>query len=242
MKYIYKKQWALLASSCVALTMGHLCQAAVIVEFEQVGNDVVATWTGALDPGTFAHEGWWGTSGGGAEPNLLIRYTAGAHMDVFGGGAHSTTSLHDTNATYGSSYSGAQTYGFHKGSFYYSGVLNGIQDPANDPIDFDISLHTMTYNSVTLADMGAASFNNTLAWTSSSGDTIHYSTIRNNTPFISELPGYTVAGLGGPALRANDGSTTSTSISSINFTAVPEPSSLLLCGISGLALLARRRR
>jgi hypothetical protein len=68
--------------------------------------------------------------------------------------------------------------------------------PGSSIYDFDTLGVTQTFGGQTLADIGASSFNNTLAWTSSAGgtNTISYTTV------IPEPSSTALLGLGALAL------------------------------------------
>ena len=147
-------------------------QAALLVSFEQVDNDVVATWTGSIDLGQ------WDSDFNFIFPELvdvgatnLISIGFGGY-EVFSGGTVDTTSL----AGAITSFTGSA--GFIGTKFYVVGAVNSAP-PASSVYDFDVLNITQTFGSQTLAGIGASSFNNTLAWTSSElgTNTISYTTV-----------------------------------------------------------------
>jgi hypothetical protein len=89
-----------------------------------------------------------------------------------------------TPSTFASIASPVASFGFSSGNFYYGGAVDG--DPNVATINFDDTLHSFRFPSNTLAGMNAAGFSNTLAWTSSSGDTISYTT--GSPPTVSAIP------------------------------------------------------
>jgi len=143
-------------------------QAAVIVYFEQVGADVVATWTGSFDAGL-----WLGavayTSQNSAWSDGL--YGLVGETEVYWHGGSSPTGLDGSIGAFTGS------AGFNNNVFYVAGIINGI-GPGSHIHNFDTLGVTQTFIGVSLAGIGAASFNNTLAWTSSAGgtNTISYTT------------------------------------------------------------------
>jgi len=161
-------------------------QAAVTVTFEQVGSDVVASWSGSIDAGVWDRDRVAGEVLAG--PTFLIFVVGAAEIYV---GAASNTSLIG-NIT---GFSGIA--GFINSDLYVGGVDNGVS-PASSVYDFDSLNVSQTFGNQSLADIGASSFDNTLAWTSSAGgtNTISYTTV----PEVSSaLLG--CAGLFGLALR-----------------------------------------
>lgn len=158
------------ALTCAALAMTSHSNAAVVVTFEQVGSDVVATWTGAIGPGSFGND--LGFLGSYADDNGL--FSVFDVVDAFTGGASVSTKLSGIiTMTSGS----IRSFGFVGDAFYVTGEDD---DMANlTVVDFTGTASTMVFRDQTLASIGAASFNNTLAWTSSAGgsNTVSYTTI-----------------------------------------------------------------
>ena len=154
----------------------------MIVYWEEVANgaqtDVVATWTGSMTPGTFEYDNARTTP-------TPFTYTddeslagfSNAH-DVWSGGTHASglgLLLEIQNYSfeeYAALVSPDITFGFGGGLFYYAGAEDKTAN--NTTINFDDTIHSMTFPNRTLTDMNANSFSDTLAWTSSSGDTISY--------------------------------------------------------------------
>jgi hypothetical protein len=208
----YPKISALIAIFCGTLALSTVrSNAAVIVTFEQVGPDVVATWRGQITLGNYlGNDGtsWFtvnSTLGSSGSSRSLIRL---GHPNnpgqSFGGGIATVTTLLSqptggtnlTNVGPGTPFPNA--FGFTGEIF----VLPNITGTPNPSFDFDSGDRTyfMTWQDQTLAEIGAASFNNTLAWTSPEGG--------NNT---------------------------------VSYTTIPEPSTVMLGILGSLCLLRRRR-
>jgi len=165
-----KNRWFLPVLSCAALTMTSHSKAAVIVKFEQVGTDVVATWTGSIDLGVVNRI--LTLSGKSAFIRQLYA-TAGSNKE-FKGGVAATTSLDGTIAGFGAS------AGFNNGNFWIGNTISS--DPTNTSLyNFGSGGVNVfqTFGNQTLAGIGASAFNDTLAWTSSEGgtNTISYTTV-----------------------------------------------------------------
>jgi len=142
-------------------------QAAVLVTFEQVGDDVVATWTGTLDPGSWAED----DAGG----NFSVARDASfggvnGAVEIYDGGSFVDLGLSGTI----DSFTGTVLIG---GSAFYFGGVADATDPGISVIDFSSFNITQTFADDTLAAIGASSFDNTVAWTSSAGDTISFTTV-----------------------------------------------------------------
>ena len=188
-----KNRWLLPALSCAALAMTSQSKAAVIVTFEQVGADVVTTWSGSLDPGLFAGDGNLTHFDRSQSTFRGLRgVTVPDTVDLWTSGLDTFTTLNEDGriGIVGGSYG---SFGFIGTNFYLSGSDNDVADTAI--IDFTSSHSTLTYVGQYLADIGAASFNNTLAWTSFAGgtNTVSYTTIPEPSAFV--LGGLGVAGL-----------------------------------------------
>ena len=141
-------------------------QAAVLVTFEQVGDDVVATWTGSLDAGVLQNQVSFNGLFNAAQRSL---YALSGSNDFYINGLAHASSLSGSITSYTGS------AGFNNAAFY--AAENVI--PGSSIYDFDTLGVTQTFGDQTLADIGAASFNNTLAWTSSAlgTNTISYTTV-----------------------------------------------------------------
>ncbi|MFM2242343.1 MAG: hypothetical protein RLZ97_1198 [Verrucomicrobiota bacterium] len=147
-------------------------EAAVIVTFEQVGNNVVATWNGTLDLGGERSYPWAIAAAARAEADVLISGFNGA-VDIWQGGTAETTSLLYSSISLRTP--AAAEWGFSQTDFVLGATTSA---PGLTSFDFGTgSDYTLTWNDVTLASIGAGGFNNTLAWTSAAGDTIRYTTV-----------------------------------------------------------------
>jgi len=163
-----KNRWLLPALCCAALAMTSQSKAAIIVTFEQRGNDVHATWTGALDLGTprisvTMNEPFAAVSGS----VMLYKHDAGETWRWPGSGSEVTTlSGNITQVNSVSTAVGFDTVGFYNfgGRFIDYGTGGAA---------------VMIFANQTLFDIGADAFSNTLAWTSDEGgtNTISYTTI-----------------------------------------------------------------
>jgi len=163
-------------------------QAAVIVYFEQVGADVVATWTGSIDAGQWAFdvtESGDDVAGGNGLFALI------GEIEVYGGGVASL--IPGFSGTI-DSFTGSA--GFSSDQFGIGGIDNNAS-PGSSIYNFDTLGVTQTFAFDTLANIGAASFNNTLAWTSSAGGT---NTISYTTGAVPEPSSTALIGLGALAL------------------------------------------
>ncbi len=182
------------ASTLAALTLGSLAfsshgKAAVIVSFEQVGSNVVATWRGdiTLAPFTASDE----TSRlllnsnlttFGSSQSLVRTPHPNNPGDYFVGGTATVTTLvsQPTAATNLTIYGPGQPF---PTGFGFSGNVFLLPDFAGSPSSFfnfgTGSTWFMSWANTTLSAIGAASFNNTLAWTSSLGgsNTVSYTTV-----------------------------------------------------------------
>ena len=169
-----KKQWPIAALSCALLALTSQSNAAVTVTFSQVGANVVATWNGTITPGSFAGDGIYSGAdfyGGGLL--LFVNATNVEEFDFWDSGVATATLLN----TAPSAATGG-IYGYGGASFYFNAISNSIED--NPSVDFGTgSTYTMTWAGQTLAGIGASSFNNTLAWTASTGgtNTISFTTV-----------------------------------------------------------------
>jgi len=165
-----KNRWFLPVLSYAALAMTSHSQAAVIVTFAQVGDDVVATWSGSIDAGDWLTDNNFDPSVSEASSTSFTAVYG--PNDIYGQGKTNSTGL--TGSIDGFTGSG----GFVDGAFSVAGVVDGMA-PASSIHNFDTLGVTQTFHNVSLAGIGAASFNNTLAWTSSAlgTNTISYTTV-----------------------------------------------------------------
>ena len=146
-------------------------QAAVTVSFEQVGNDVVATWSGSIDLGEWQNDGVWPPGTMMATPTMLValdgavegyRGATAVSLDGFGGTITSFTG----------------SYGLVDRGFWAAGIDDN-EAPESTLYDFGALGVSQTFGDQTLTEIGASAFNNTLAWTSSElgTNTISYTTV-----------------------------------------------------------------
>ena len=162
----------LAAAACTLLGMG-ASEAVVTLTFQQVGPNVTATWSGTYDlPGMLGTGPWTGTAGTATvgtvyspPPSLPFQPQDPDVNIVVGTGSDSP---HLVNLTGTSTvppafifatgtYTGA-TFGFQGGSLIIPGSATpGLHSPSG----------VMTFTNTTLAALGAANFNNTLAFTGS---------------------------------------------------------------------------
>jgi hypothetical protein len=191
MKKTWKHSWAAAIFGATAFVTTSTSQANVIVYWEEVTKgsqtDVVATWTGHLDPGTFKSDGVRSSSMLGTGGNAFLAMTGGTSYDKWSSSNPTTdTGLALEFLRAGEfELTGADVLGFDSGpDFHYSGIDDDQADTSL--IDFDSTLHSMTIPNTTLAGMNADGFSNTLAWTSDSGDTISYTT--GSPPTVSAIP------------------------------------------------------
>jgi hypothetical protein len=172
-----KKHLVGLAAAAGTLLLSSASQAAVIVTFDQVGPNVVATWAGSFDPGTWSTDlTSSGFSLGGSSNSLYGDQPFGGGFDLWVFGTASSTTLNSAPNSAIAPVGGS--WGFNNNSFYFPAVDNNSEDRGT--VDFGSGgSYTMTWSNKTLAGIGAASFNNTLAWTSGAGgtNTISFTTV-----------------------------------------------------------------
>ena len=164
-----KNRWFLPVLSCAALAMTSHSQAAVIVTFKQAGPDVVATWSGSLNAGSWSSD-FTDVSVVGAVNSWFFGLSG--DYEIYSGGVVNLTGLDGLITAFTGS------AGFDGGLFYVGGINDDII-PGSSIYNFDTLGVSQTFGNQTLVDIGATSFNNTLAWTSSLGgtNTISYTTI-----------------------------------------------------------------
>jgi len=165
-------------------------QATVIVYFEQVGDDVVATWRGTIDAGTWDNDVSLSDQ---TEAGVNAFFALDGEIDIYSGG--NVSSVPGFSGVVGS-FTGSA--GFESGIIGFGG-LDDNASPISSIYNFDTLGVTQTFQNVTLASIGAASFNNTLAWTSSAlgTNTISYTT---GAAPIPEPSSTALLGLGALAL------------------------------------------
>ena len=143
-----------LAAACMLLGT-HAAEAALVLTWDQVGNDVKATWSGTYQvpnsgSGTSAVLG-----GVNIGSDILFGYGEANFRTIYPNqGIATPTSLVSAPGTYV-----GDTFGFW--GWNGGNLINkeGGQGTLFAPVG------TFTFTNTTLAAMGAASFNNTLAWT-----------------------------------------------------------------------------
>ncbi len=160
-------------------------QAAVVVSFEQVDDDVVATWSGTLDFGQVPGYDSFFSSTQADDNNLIsvsspvFKYTGNdTSVGDFVGGVITNQSGH---------------VGFTQNTFY---IGETAEFEGDSIVNFDTLGASQTFGGQTLLELGAQSFDNTLAWTSSAGDTVSYTTV---TP-LPEPSSTALIGLGALAV------------------------------------------
>ena len=161
------RRWILPALGCAALAITSYSQAAVIVYFEQVGSDVVATWTGSIDvKPTWTREVGFGFPFRAAQAEQFGAVAVGGVMEQYGefsptvtaGGTATPTSLSGVVDSF------TRSVAFNGVLFYIEGVADGLA-PVSSVYHFDSAGFSQTFEDDTLANIGADAFNNTLAWT-----------------------------------------------------------------------------
>jgi len=157
----------------LALPLCSSATAEVIVYFEQDGPDVTASWSGTLDHGRTTHtasslEGTIRFSGQAG----IFQLQRDEFFPAYRGNAR-LTPLSDTiqkNQT-----EQLLSFGFSGANLFLPSVQDS-EPPDFQVFNFDPSVHLIRFSGQTLAGMGAENLINTLAWTSSTGDTIRYTT------------------------------------------------------------------
>ncbi len=150
MKLNYKKI-GLATAACVLLSISS--EAAVTLTFEQVGNNVTATWSGSYNvPFNLTIQG-----GGPFTPlvnEVAVLGIPESFYKITGGGTATVTGLINRPASYVGT-----VFGFAFADvFLPSGVEEEVLYSPNG---------TFTFENMTLSSLGATSFNNTLAYTGS---------------------------------------------------------------------------
>jgi PEP-CTERM motif len=167
MKIKYKTMLGVLAGlSLSALTS----QAAVIVTFQQVGDDVIASWTGSINGGVWADDFFVGSTVVNGSNSTLYAISGGIDYAAFGTFSETSLLSKPSSATF---------VGGFAGSFLYVAAPDdGVDNGELGSVMFDGS-QQMTWSDTRLSAIGADAFDNTLAWTSSVGgtNTISYTTV-----------------------------------------------------------------
>jgi hypothetical protein len=167
-----KNRWFLPVLSCAALAMTSHNQAAILVTFEQVGDDVVATWTGSIDGGVWSGYGQFSSNPTGYRVNNNALYGVTGGNDYFDGGSVINLGLIGTITSYTGS-------GGFSGDTLYMNRAEGAMKPVSSVYDMSALNISQTFGNQTLDAIGADSFDATLAWTSSVAgtNTISFTTV-----------------------------------------------------------------
>ena len=209
--HTHSKLSILAAITCGTLALSSHGKAAVVVKFQQVGEDVVATWNGDIHLGAYSASDsttWTLVNAQigvlGADESLAALGHPGNPGDFFVGGAATATSLLSIPFDVPGGIAGIGPGLPFPTGFGFVGDTFMLPNFPGDPVPyFDFgsgSNYTMKWSGRTLSEIGADSFDNTLAWTSSVSVT-----------------------------------------STISYTTVPETSTLALGMLGGACLLRRRR-
>ncbi len=150
--------------------------AGVVVTFSQDGNGVLASWAGNIDPGVGASYSHYTTVGNEFAVVWVDRFMVDRQpgdYHVWVGGTWQDSGL---NFKYRSFNEGTGTWGYLMDAFFFPS--EGL---VNDPgvVDFgDGSMYFVRFDDVTISELGADLFDNTLIWTSSEGgeNTVVYTT------------------------------------------------------------------
>jgi MYXO-CTERM domain-containing protein len=185
----HSKQSFLVAFTCGTLLLAPHCGAAVIVSFEQVGSDVVATWRGDITLGLYnaSDSNAWilaysSFNSLGSSRSLMRVGHPNNPGDFFVGGAATVTTL-VSQPTAGTDLSMIGPGVPFPSGFGFTGDTFQLPNfPGSPSSYFDFgsgSTYFMTWQNSTLSAIGAATFSNTLAWTSSAGgaNTVSYTTV-----------------------------------------------------------------
>jgi len=183
-----RNRWLLTALSVVGLSTS--AQSQVLVSFEQVDDDVIASWNGTIDLGAWITDGDNNVAGSGNATSVELFGLGVGGVEIYNEGIAEITSLAADNVVA----SPGVAIGFSGAAFFVGGVADGMA-PASSIFSFSPLVDNLTFANVTLADIGADSFDNTLAWTSSAGgvNTVSFTTIPE--PSSSALLGLGALGL-----------------------------------------------
>lgn len=187
--HTHPKLSILAAITCGTLALSSHGKAAVVVKFQQVGEDVVAVWNGDIQLGAYSASdvNTWSFVNSqrtvlGGDESLAATGHPNNPGDFFVGGVATVTSLLAIPFSGAGFDNVGPNFPFPVG-FGFVGNTFMLPNFPGDPIPyFDFgsgSNYTMKWSGETLSSIGAASFNNTLAWTSSAGgtNTISYTTV-----------------------------------------------------------------
>ena len=198
----FKKSWILLTLSCITIALAGQSKAQVLITFGEVetagGNtDVVLTWSGSINLGHSYYSFPVNANLALIDKDHNYVYDDGATVQGWLGGSASDTSLIKiSQVTASSSAAGAAAFGFSDSGFFYSGS-DITNSSSGSLIDFDASNYTITFKDVSLLDVGATQFDNTLAWTSAVGgtNTISYTTKTMSPIAVPEPSSFIMIGL-----------------------------------------------
>ncbi len=143
----------LAAATCTLLGMG-TSKAAVTLTFEQVGLNIVVTWSGNYDIPTDPPVITSFVNGMDFDSDGVVSTSGGNYSYLPGSGQLFPSSLPAATLSINGGYIGDSFGFFNDDLFYPAGTPAGIFSPTG----------TMTVNNMTLAALGADSFNNTLAF------------------------------------------------------------------------------
>lgn len=178
----YKKM-GLAAATCMLLGVNS-SEAAVILTFQQVGNDVTASWSGAylLPTADFSD---LGGSDSGVSPDVAVGFSDASSDVSFGAGVPVSSSLSPVLADL---YIG-DSFGFAQTTLFFPVGATGEYSPTG----------TFTFFNRTLSELGAGSFDNFVAFVGI-GNVGGDREIRFNTVSIPEPSSIFLIGLGSVAL------------------------------------------
>jgi hypothetical protein len=156
--------------------------AGVVVTFSQDGDGVLASWAGSIDPGM---DGSYFHSTSAGNEFALVRFDRfmvdrqPGDVHVWLGGTWRDSGMLPTYRLYNE---GTGTWGYLMEAFFFPS-----DGEANDPgvVDFgDGSVYFVRFEDVTISEMSADLFDNTLIWTSSAGgdNTVVYTTLGGISP------------------------------------------------------------
>lgn len=179
------------------LTFSLPAQSAVTVYFEQLGGDVKVSWSGILNmPSNIQTSS---TRAIGATIGAAHNFTYFLDHSFGPAGNFENTGVPTTTAVRASETEGS--WGFNGPTFIWSSHIVSIgTEAAPVQLSFDPAKQFLLLESTTLLAIGATSFDDTLAWTATSNDTISYTT-GSPVPEPSSLGLIIVSSLGLVTLR-----------------------------------------
>ena len=157
----------------LALPLCSSATAEVIVYFEQDGPDVTASWSGRIDPGLWTAEFLPGSTFSSAGAISFVSASTSSPAEQFIGTFSSPFPSLQPDSF--SQVEVNQTFGISN-SFLFLPGQNDDSPPAFSVFEFDPNTHIIRFPGRTLAEARADRFDNDLAWTSSTGDTIRFTT------------------------------------------------------------------